>query len=254
MKKDEAGLVFHNQLNTGLEFRYQNNTNYDTFAVEPFDAFDITKGPGLTYIPLATNLAAGDSQVPGEPSRYVFSPLNGDNAHSNLYEFGPYFQDILKFTDQFSLLFGARADILYVDSKTPPGTPASEFEVLSTTQVLPNANISPTYKPFPWMTTYFTFNYSESTNTGDGGDYSPTFSPSDFHQPSYLYEVGSKFSLLKNTLYFTTAGYIQNRENPSIGGTSVKGGGQGLGVRGRLSAEQALLRHRELQPAGLAHR
>ena len=228
MKKDSGGLVFHNQLNTGLEFRYQNNTNYDTFAVEPFDAFDITKGPSSIFIPIATNLAAGDVHIPGEPARYVFSPLNGDNAHSNLYEFGPYFQDILKFTDQFSLLLGARADILYVDSKTPPGTPAADFKVMSTTQVLPNANISPTYKPFSWLTTYFTFNFSQSTNTGDGGDYSPTFTPQDFHQQSYLYEVGAKASLLKNTLYFTTAGYVQNREDPSQGGGSVKVEAKGL--------------------------
>ncbi len=228
MKKDDGGLTFHNQLNTGIEFRYQNNTNYDTFSVEPFDAFDITKGPGPIQIPLATNLAAGDIHIPGEPAQYVFTPLNGDNAHSNLYEVGPYFQDILKFTDQVSLLFGARADYLYVDSKTPPGTPADEFKVLSTNQLLPSANVSPTYKPFSWLTTYFTFNFSQSTNTGDGGDYSPTFTPQDFHQQSFLYEVGSKFSLLKNTLYFTATGYVQNRQDPSQGGTSVKVEAKGL--------------------------
>lgn len=223
MKKD-GGLTFHNQLNTGLEFRYQNNTNYDTFADEPFNAFDITKHINTVYIPTASVVAAfpGQYHIPGEPSQYVFTPLNGDNAHSNLYEFGPYFQDILKFTDQLSLLLGARADIIYVDSKTPPGTPASLFKVMSTTQVLPSANISPTYKPVPWLTTYFTFNFSQSTNTGDGGDYSPTFTPQDFHQPSYLYEVGAKFSLLQNTLYLTGTGYVQNRQNPSQGGTSVK--------------------------------
>ncbi len=228
MSKGGGGLTIHNQLNTGIEFRYQNNTNYDTFAVEPFDAFDITKGPSSIFIPIATNLAAGDSHIPGEPARYVFSPLNGDNAHSNLYEFGPYFQDVLKLTEKFSLLFGARADILYVDAKTPPGTPAAEFKTLSTTQVLPNANISPTYKPFPWLTTYFTFNFSQSTNTGDGGDYSPTFSSHDFHQPSFLYEVGSKFSLLNNRLFLTATGYVQNRQNPSQGGTSVKIEAKGL--------------------------
>ena len=222
MKQDGDGLFFHNQLNTGIEFRYQNNTNYDTFAVEPFDAFDITLGPRTIFIPLTTNLAAGDSHIPGEPSRYVFSPLNGDNAHSNLYQFGLYFQDVLKLTEKFSLLFGAQADLLYVDAETPPGTPASKYKTMTTTQLLPNAKVSPTFKPYPWLTTYFTFNFSQSTNTGDGGDYSPTFTAHDFHQPSLLYEVGAKFSLLKNRLFFTTTGYVQNRENPSQGGTSVK--------------------------------
>jgi hypothetical protein len=43
-------------------------------------------------------------------------------------------------------------------------------------------DISPTYKPFPWMTTYFTYNFSESTNSGNGASYGPTFLPGDFHQ------------------------------------------------------------------------
>ena len=228
MKKDSGGWTIHNQLNTGIEFRYQNNTNYDTFAVEPFDAFDLTKGPQTIFIPLATSLAAGSVHIPGESDRYFFSPNNGESAHSNLYDFGPYFQDVLKLTEKFSLLFGARADILYVDAKSPPGTPASEFLAMSTTQVLTNANISPTYKPFSWLTTYFTFKFSQSTNTGDGGDYSPTFIPQDFHQPSYLYETGAKFSLLNNRLFVTTTGYVQNRQNPSQGGTSVKINAKGL--------------------------
>ena len=230
MDAGSGGLTFHNQLNTGLDFRYQNNTNYDTFADEPFDAFDITKPISTVYIPSANVAAAfpGQYHVPGQPSEYLFSPTNGDNAHSEFYELGPYFQDILKFNDQFSILFGGRADLLYVQSETPPGTPVSVYETNTTTQVLPSANISPTYKPFSFLTTYFTFNFSQSTNTGDGGDYSPTFTSSDYHQQSFLYEVGAKFSLLKNTLFFTGTGYIQNRENPSIGGTSVKVNVNGL--------------------------
>ena len=221
-KKDDKGLIFHNQLNAGLEFRFQNNTNYDTFAYEPFDAFDITQPISTVFIPTSNNLAAGQYHIPGEPSYYVFTPNNGDNAHSELYEFGPYIQDTLKFTDKLSLLFGARVDILYVDAQSPAGTPHNLVEVMSTTQALPNFNISPTFKPVPWLTTYFTYNYSQSTNTGDGGDYSPTFTSHDFHQPSNLFEVGAKATALKNTLFFTTTGYVQNRENPSQGGTSVK--------------------------------
>ena len=229
MKKEESsGWTIHNQLNTGFEFRYQNNTNYDTFAYEPFDAFDITAPRSTLFIPLAANLAAGQYHIPGESAQYIFTPNNGDTAHSNLYELGPYFQDTLKFTDQLSLLFGARADILFVDAKSPPGTPDALIEVMSTKQVLPNANISPTYKPFHWLTTYFTYNFSESTNTGDGGSYSPTFTPADFHQQSRLYETGAKFSLLHDTLFVTTTGYIQERNNPSQGGASVKQNVKGL--------------------------
>lgn len=228
VKSESAGLTFHNQLNTGLDFRFQNNTNYDTFAYEPFDAFDITAPKSTVQIPTALNLAAGQYHIPGTPSQYVFTPNNGDSAHSEFYEFGPYFQDTLKFTDQLSLFFGARADLIYVQAESPAGTPKSLYQTMTTTQLLPNVNISPTYKPFSWMTAYFTYNYSESTNTGDGGAYSPTFTPSDFHQPSQLFEVGTKFSLIKDKLFFTTTGYVQNRVNPSIGGTSVKQNVKGL--------------------------
>jgi outer membrane receptor protein involved in Fe transport len=222
VKSDTASpWVLHNELNTGLEFRFQTNTNYDTFAYEPFDAFDITQPISTVNIPLSSNLAAGQYHVPGEPAKFVFTPNNGDSAQSVYYEFGPYFQDEFKLTNQLSLFFGGRADILYVDSTSPPGTPAALYEATSTKQVLPNANISPTYKPFSWMTLYFTYNFSESTNTGDGGSYSPTFTPEDYHQQSRLYELGSKFSLLKDKLFLTVTGYQQERANPSIGGTSV---------------------------------
>jgi outer membrane receptor protein involved in Fe transport len=216
----EGGLTFHNELNAGFELRFQNNTNYDTFAYEPFDAFDITAPRYTTNIPLASNLAAGQFHIPGTAAKYVFTPNNGDSAHSDAYELGPYFQDTLKFTDQLSLFLGGRADILYVDAQSPNGTPADMYLHTYTTQVLPNANISPTYKPFKWMTAYFTYNFSESTNTGDGGSYSPTFTYHDYHQQNRLYELGTKFSLLHDTLFMTATGYIQHRTEPSQGGAS----------------------------------
>ena len=218
------GLTIHNEVNTGLEFRFQDNDNYDTYAYEPFDAFDITKPRSSVHIPLANLLAGfpGQYEIPGEDSKYVFTPNNGDSARSFLYEFGPYVQDNIKFGDKFSLFLGGRVDIIYVDAASPPGTPNALFLHSYTTQGLPSANISPTYKPFPWMTTYFTYNFSESTDTGDGGSYSPTFPAQSYHLTNRLYELGSKFSILKDKLYFTVTGYIQGRNEPSQGGTSVK--------------------------------
>jgi outer membrane receptor protein involved in Fe transport len=214
------GLVMHNELNTGLDFRFQNNTNYQTFDVEPFDAFDITQPISTIRVPQSQLIAAGDYHVPGATSLFYFNAA--DSTQSQLYEFGPYLQDEFKFNDKFSLFFGGRADILYVDAQSPPGTPESAYQHMATVQVLPNANISPTFKPYSWMTLYFTYNFSESTNTDDGGSYDPSFTAQDFHQPSRMYELGSKFSVLKDKLYFTATGYIQDRENPTIGGASVR--------------------------------
>jgi outer membrane receptor protein involved in Fe transport len=224
--KEGDGLTFHNELNTGLDFRFQNNTNYQTYAVEPFDAFDITAPASTVRIPLATELANGQYHIPGATAQFVFDP--SVSTQSQLYQFGPYFQDTLKFTDQLSLFFGGRADILYVDAQSPPGTPNALYQHMATTQVLPNVNISPTYKPFSWMTAYFTYNFSESTNTDDGGSYDPSFTAQDFHQQSRLYELGSKFSVLKDKLYFTATSYLQSRANPTIGGASVRQDVDGL--------------------------
>ncbi len=238
LKPGDKGLTFHNELNTGVELRFQNNTNYETFAFEPFDAYDLTGPMANISIPTSTVAAAfpGNYHIPGTASRFLFTPpgtggtpsFDPDSARSKFYEAGPFLQDQLKFTDQLSLFFGGRADIVYVDAESPPGTPADVFERRTTTQVIPNANISPTYKPFPWMTTYFTYNFSESTNTGNGGDYSPDFGPGDYHQQNRLYEIGSKFSLLRDTLFFTATAYLQHRINPNGHGASIRQNVDGL--------------------------
>jgi outer membrane receptor protein involved in Fe transport len=231
----DPGLTFHNDLNTGVEFRFQQNTDYQSIATEPFNIYNLNGSANDVYNEIPPNIAAfnaiaaatGGTQVahiPGLPDKYVFDLGSDDDGKSEQYETGVFAQDIFKFTDQWALIFGARADILHVDAETPPGTPAAFTASDSTTQVLPNFNISPTYKPFDWLTVYGTFNKGQAPgNTGQSGVYSPYFmNSSAFHQNATLYEAGAKFTLLKDKMFATATVYKEERFDPASDGGSYR--------------------------------
>jgi hypothetical protein len=119
-----------------------------------------------------------------------------------------------------------RTDVLMVDSKSPDGTNAGDVWQDSTTTGLFNANVSPTYKPFEWMTAYFTYNYSQFTDVGNGGGYSAggltgqKFNDSYFHKEAFLYELGTKFELLNKTLFVNADVFMQDRIQSSLGGAA----------------------------------
>ena len=111
--------------------------------------------------------------------------------------------------------------------------------------VQPNFNASLTYQITPKITTYATYNYSQSSATGNGGGYVPSngsqFTSAHFHRISQLEEVGFKFSLLKDTLFISTAGFHQTRSVPTQGGAANTADVLGYRNRGQLPAEQELL-------------
>jgi len=222
----DPGLTFHNELNTGVEFRFQQNTDYQSIASEPFNVYDLTRDPVTIYdqIQPSQYTAFGVAHIPGLPQKYVFDVDSTDDGKSELYQTGVYAQDVLHFTDQWSLIGGARADVYHVDAETPPGTPAADYASASTTQVLPNFNISPTYKPFPWLTLYGTFNRGQAPgNTAQSGVFSPFFlTPNGFHQYATMYEAGAKFDILNNTLFATATVYKENRYDPASDGGSYR--------------------------------
>jgi outer membrane receptor protein involved in Fe transport len=222
----EPGLTFHNDLNTGVEFRFQQNTDYQSIATEPFNVYDLTQNPNTIYneIPPSQYGLFGVAHIPGLPQKYVFDLNSDDDGKSELYQTGVFAQDVLQFTDQWSLIGGARADVYHVDAETPPGTPSSDYASASTTQVLPNLNISPTFKPVPWLTLYATVNRGQAPgNTGQSGSYSPFFlTPDGFHQWATMYEAGAKFDVLNNTLFFTATVYKEDRYDPASDGGSYR--------------------------------
>jgi hypothetical protein len=228
-----------NQVVTGFAVRYQDNLNYDDYNHEPASAWDLSRP--RSEINFSSANKYGDFlfpsfHIPGLPSNYTFNAANGDSAQSTEIVLSPFYQHKADLTDKLSVLAGWRVDALFEQANNPPGTPATfTYDVtpaftqiprvsreLNTNQVQLNGNIGPTYKLFPWMTAYADFNYSESRKTGNGGSIDPYSTTKDFHQESFLYEAGFKFSLLKDTLFLTVTGYNQNLTVPTLGGPGTK--------------------------------
>ncbi|HEY5752798.1 MAG TPA: TonB-dependent receptor plug domain-containing protein [Chthoniobacterales bacterium] len=223
--------ILKNQINFGIAERYQEVTAFNDFFNEPANAWDLSRPRELiNYV----NYDQGGS-VPlddyGYPGRFA-SPgvFNGDTNRSRMFSLSPFYQQQTKFTDALSLLFGARLDVLWIDSQDPLfndaiGEKTPDFDGEDRTVVgIPNFNVSPTWKPFPWMTTYFTYNYSQSIGVANGGGF-PTVEDSisiknSIRNVSELFEVGAKFSLIDETLFLSSALFKQTRAIGQQGGGS----------------------------------
>ncbi|WP_242522638.1 TonB-dependent receptor [Candidatus Methylacidiphilum infernorum] len=223
-------LMRHN-IDTGIEWHYQRNLDYfgDAFwnagnvwsmmttnpltwnatMLIPFvKAIDNPKGP-----------AGGEWQIPGAPPGWFYEPLNGASGSTdcNYWTVNPFYQHNIDWTSKFSLLFGARANFYFVDASTPPGPVGAPFAHFSTAALAPLVNISPVYKPFPWMTAYFDYNWLQTTNAAVIGGYAPTFQPNSFSEVNQLIEGGLKFNILKDKMYITTAAFTQNQILNNLG-------------------------------------
>jgi outer membrane receptor protein involved in Fe transport len=190
------------------------------------------------------NFAFGTAlPVPGHPG-YTATPgvLNGDTNNSRIIDIAPFYQHVLNIGDHLSILAGVRADILGVKVMDPLYGEAKAYGVsvpVKTNKadawvVDPYFNVSPTFKPWKWLTLYFTYNYSESIASGDSGGFPGNAIPipikEDLKQVSELYEVGAKATLLKDTLFISAALFNQSRNLPQIGGATIRDKTQGFEI------------------------
>ena len=226
-------FVLGNKINLGIDVKYQEVTAFDDYFDEPLNAWDISKS--RTFIQYRGFSTFTAQPVPNQPG-WSATPgiFNSDTNYSKLFTLAPFYEHIFEFGEHFSLLAGARADIMWVKVNDPlyfeavragfagPGGSPGDHTVV----VEPNFNISPVFKPAKWLTTYFTYNYSQSYAAGNGGGFPAgnggnggTNIPvaNELHVASDLYEIGAKASLLQDTLFITTAAYIQHRNVPGLG-------------------------------------
>lgn len=223
------------QVNFGLDIRYQAVQAFNDFSNEPANAWDLSQS--RSYIDYVNY--GGDVPVPGYPGRFAapgISAVNGgDTNDSQLLFLSPFLQTDFKFTDQLSLLLGGRLDVVWVKTIDPLFDPhyVDSFATLSAGQLgydgrdstlvgIPNFNISPSFKPFPWMTTYFTYNYSQSLAVGNGGGF-PSVQNSinvqgQLRRESELFEFGAKASLFDDKLFLSSAAFKQTRAIAGVGG------------------------------------
>jgi hypothetical protein len=243
--QSSPAFVLGNKINLGIDFHYQEVTAFDDYFDEPLNAWNLaTSRNFIHYVNFSSFTAL---PVPNNPG-WTGTPgvYNGDTNYSKVFTVAPFYEHVFDFGEHFSLLAGVRADILWVkvndplyaeaaaagnvNPNGPPGARASVVE--------PNWNISPTFKPWKWLTTYFTYNYSQSYSAGNGGGFpagdgngNATIPvTNELHIHSDLYEAGAKASLIGDTLFINAALFQQHRINPGLGASFSRDTARGFEI------------------------
>ncbi len=234
------GLSIGNQIIAGATFRFAHVNYISDFSVETPGVFDLTTNPALWVwdnavqaaladaFPYKTSWGAVQYGVPGRDATSL-----GNDGVSDLYDTGFFFQHRMVFSPRFSALYGGRIDLVQNHSHDPLGGAVcvacdngarSDLPQDHTTGVygLGQVNVSVVYKARPWVSTYLTFDFTQSTNPNGGEGGVNTFLQVPDHvlmrSDSQLYEAGSKFNLLENKLFASIAGFAQKRAIPTGAG------------------------------------
>ncbi|VVM07230.1 hypothetical protein MAMC_01519 [Methylacidimicrobium cyclopophantes] len=236
-------LLLHSTVDTGVEWHYQYNDDYMGQAVMSYsNAWSLANpmAPGLTnpalfYVPATSQFRSyinnphgpngGEWHIPGAPNNYYYEPLNGagGTTYGDYWAIAPFYQHNLDITEKFSVNFGARATAYFWNYSTPPGPagmpqiPNLTYASVDQASINPLIEVSPIYKPFPWLTTYFTYNWAYVTNAAAFGGAAPTFDAASFRLLNQLIEGGIKFNLWNEKLFVTAAGFSQNQALNNLG-------------------------------------
>ncbi len=220
----------HFTVNAGLDVRYQHTVAYDDYFFEPANVWDLTKDHSLINVYNSKAYAAGGNgfPVPGWPNRYAEPGLfNGDTNDSHGTTVGPFVQTTWKVTDDVNLVAGARDDYFKANVREPLLPP---YQSASISVWDPNLNASLVYKMTPTSSAYFTYNYSRNTSgaVGVGGGITgwnaagSALDKENFEQPSSLYELGTKYSLMNNQVFLNFAVFDQKRTAKSTSSTVIQ--------------------------------
>ena len=229
-------------LNAGLDLRYQKTKAYDDYFFEPANVWDITKDLNFVNVYNSVNFPAfvTSRPVPGWPNRYATAGImNGDTNDSHGTTVGPFSQGTWKASENFSVAAGVRFDRFSATVREPLSVPGFIWPVQNVTDSMtvtnPNYNGSLIFKPTPTSSVYATYNYSENTSgaAGNGGgitgwannpagDFLGHLQKDSFSQPSELYELGSKYSLMQNKVFLNFAVFDQKRMFKSTSSTIIQ--------------------------------
>jgi hypothetical protein len=148
--------------------------------------------------------------------------LNG-TVDSNLQDAAIFLEHRIKFSPQWSVLYGVRADVVQLeysdplggpDYGAPPGLSPLPQSASTPWYGLYNANLSVVYSPSTHVSAYLTYNkaqYSQPT-ANDGAIATWGEDPaSQLRQNTLLEEGGFKFDLFDKRLFISTAGFYQER-------------------------------------------
>lgn len=206
---------------TGASLRYQFVEAYNDFFNEPAGVWDLTRDLNFANYFNSVNSPSPFTQipVPGWAGRF-FTPDNGDSGISKVTTIGPFYQHDWRVSDQFSILFGGRVDIMradyemaWVNSIIGPQRLADE-----TTVGLPNYNASLQYKVNEGLSLYASHNYSQNPvgAVGNGGGITTggnaNFSNASLRNEAILWEAGVKKTYAGGKGFLSLALFKQNRD------------------------------------------
>jgi hypothetical protein len=239
-----AGMTIRNEMVAGVTFRFAHVNYISDFETETPSVYDLTTNPNLWVWDTGVQLAYGGA-YPYTTSfghlQYGAAGRDSNNGYntgiSDLYDTGFFFQHRIEFSPQFSALYGGRLDLTQNHSYDPLGgavcgtcftnvyysTAANPIPLPQshTTGVfgLGQGNVSFVYRPWSWVSSYVTFDFTQSVNEngGEGGVNTFLQVPDSelMRSDSYLYEAGFKFNLLNNKLFAGLAGFDQKHSIPT---------------------------------------
>lgn len=202
--------------NTGLSVRYQYVEAYNDFFNEPANVWDLTRDLSYVNYYNSVNFPNAFTQVPvpGHPGR-VYTPDNGDSGISKAWFVSPFAQFDYKVNDRFSLVAGARVDLLDLNYRDPAGFLPGD----STTVGLVNYNVSGNYLFTPENSVYATYQWSQNPvgSTGNGGGITtagnPTYQSNNLRNEAELIEVGYKRTFADGRGFVSAALFNQIRSD-----------------------------------------
>jgi outer membrane receptor protein involved in Fe transport len=237
--KFDLGLV-NNDIDAGFTYRYAHVLDIQNFIAEPVSLFDLSANPNTWVVPgeiqsedgaYLYNAAFNHLQW-GLPGRYQGPPgpdgysvagyLNG-TADSNLQDAAVFLEHRLKFSPEWSVLYGLRGDLVQLnysdplggaDYGAPPGLPTLPESASTHWYGLYNGNVSVVYSPSEHLSTYATYNKAQyvqpTANDGAVATWGedPTW---QLRQNTLLEEVGAKLDLLDKALFVSSALFRQQR-------------------------------------------
>jgi catecholate siderophore receptor len=206
-----TGPVF---TNAGLSLRYQYVEAYNDFFSEPANVWDLTRDHSFIDYYNSINFPNPFTQVPvpGWQGRY-YTPDNGDSGISKAWYVSPFFQSDWKINEAFSIVAGARVDLLSIDYHDPAGFLPGDHVTVG----LPNYNVSAIYTFAPTASAYATYQWSQNPvgSTGNGGGLTTAgnanFSNANLRNEAELIEAGVKYGFLDGKGFVSFAAFRQVR-------------------------------------------
>jgi outer membrane receptor protein involved in Fe transport len=222
-----------NDMDAGITFRYAHVPSIQNYANEPVSVYDLSGNPNAAVFPSSLQ-SQGDAvlysgayghQEYGVPGRDA-AGING-SVISNLKDFAAFLEHQVKFTPQWSFLYGVRGDVVQLNYCDPLGgsAPLNGYAQCASTSWygLYNGNSSLVYQPVSQVSLYLTYNKAQYVlgNANDGAvavwGEDPT---AQLRQNTLLEEGGIKLDLLDQRLFVSAAGFYQERSEPIGAGGS----------------------------------